>query len=227
MLLQPWVKLPNRWIEDGGLHQFRWTHGQGADELAALLALAVISHHADATTGVAYLTYSRMGEVTGLSRAKLSAGLSVLEERSLIERQPAGRSSYRIEDYNPQVGWAQFPARGLYKNGVIPTFTDLNLRHRAELDALKLYYLFASRRDRNTNKAHISYLTIEEYSGVHHDSIRRALSLLAVAGLVHVEQGSSGQYEGGVSNAYRLAHLHPRSHAGTTGRRDQDWLLEG
>ncbi len=43
-------------------------------------------------------------------------------------------------------GWAQFPASGLYHDGKITAFEGMHLRRREELDALKLYYLFASRR---------------------------------------------------------------------------------
>ena len=55
--LPPWTKLPSRWIEDGGLEAFRWTQGKGADNLAALMGLTVISHHVDPDSGVARLTY--------------------------------------------------------------------------------------------------------------------------------------------------------------------------
>ena len=64
----------------------------------------------------------------------------------------------------------------------------------------------------------ITYDKIEEYCGVTRNNIRRALSLLAVQSLVHVERIPSSISENGVASAYRLAHLNPRLHMGTLGR---------
>ncbi len=224
--LRHWVKLPTRWIEDGGLRNFRWAHGEGGTNLAALMGLTVISHHADERSGIAQLTYDALSSMTTLSRAKLSAGLGALAERGLIEREPEGRSTYRLAGYDPERGWAQFPAKGLYRNAAVAAFGDFRLRRPAELEALKLYFLFASRRDRRRNMAMITYAKIEEYSGVARSNIRRALSVLAANNLVHVEQVPSTISENGFANAYRLAHLNTRSHMGTLGRRDDVFGLE-
>jgi DNA-binding transcriptional ArsR family regulator len=215
---QSWIKLPSQWIEKSGLKDFRWARGEGADNLAALMALTVISHHIDAGSGVARLTYDALCNMASLSRAKLSSGLGILAERGLIEREPEGRSTYLLANYNPEIGWAKFPAAGLYRHGTVAAFTEFRLRLPAELEALKLYFLFASRRNRYTNMANITYDTIEEYSGVARNNIKRALSVLAANGLVHVEHVSSGTYEDGIANAYRLAHLDTRHHMGTNGR---------
>jgi len=226
--LRTWVKLPSRWIENAGLREFRWLRGEGSNNLAALMALAAISHRADADTGIVRLTYDALCEATTLSRSKLSVGLSILVERGQLERGVDGRSSFRLAGYAPKSGWAQFPAAGLYREGTIYAFQHLHLRQPAELDALKLYFLFASRRDRETNVAKITYEKIELYSGVGHNSIRRALSWLSVQGLVYVEHVPSTVSENGVANAYRLAHLDSRRHMGSSGRTDEllDALLE-
>ena len=217
--LRPWIKLPNRWIEARGLRDFRWAHGQGANNLAALMSLVVLSHHADAESGLARLTYDELCWATALSRAKLSAGLGVLAEHRLIGREAGGRSTYQLSDYDPAQGWAKFPARGLYRDGTVAAFDEFRLRLPAELDALKLYFLFASRRDRETNMAKISYETIEDYSGVGRNAIRRALSVVAANGLIHVEHIPSAVSDYGFAYAYRLAHLDPYRHMGTLGRR--------
>jgi DNA-binding transcriptional ArsR family regulator len=216
--LQPWIKLPNLWIENHGLRAFRWSQGEGANNLAALMALTAISHHADAESGIARLTYDTLSTSTTLSRAKLSAGLSILVDRHIIKRDPEGRSTYLMIGYNPKMGWAQFPAQGLYHNGAIEAFSNFHLRLPAELEALKLFFLFASRRDRKNNMAKIGYDKIEEYSGVAHNNIRRAISLLGANGLVHIEHVPSGMYQYGVASAYRLTHLNTRQHMGTSGR---------
>jgi hypothetical protein len=126
--------------------------------------------------------------------------------------------------YDPTSGWAKFPASGLHHNGVVRAFTEFRLRRRAELDAMKLYYLFAARRSRQTNPANISYDRIEEYSGVARNHIRGALTVLGANGLVHVERLPSDLSDYGVSNAYRLSHLDPYRDMGTTGRAEGAFL---
>jgi DNA-binding transcriptional ArsR family regulator len=213
-----WIKLPSAWINDGGLHQFRWGQ-QGANNTAALMALAVIAHHVDPDTGIAHLTYDALSDMTSLSRAKVSGGLSLLAARRLINKEPEGRSSYGLQGYDPASGWAKFPARGLYHNDVVSAFTEFRLRRPAELEALKLYFLFAARRSRDTNMAHITYEQIASYSGVHHNYIRRALTVLGANGLIHVERLPCEMSDVGVANAYRLTYLESRAHMGTVGRR--------
>ncbi len=222
--------LPSSWInEQHGLKQFTWAKTTGPDNVAALMVLMAIAHHSDKMSGEATLTYDQLVQATGVSRSKVAAGLVRLEGFKLIEEPTGGgRSQYRLANYDPYNGWAQFPARSLYDaEGRIWAFKEFHLRKPAELDALKLYLLFAARRDRQSNLAKISYETIHEYSGVSKNNIKRALSLLAVEGLVHVERFRSSLSDIGVVNAYRLAHLDTRRHMGTTGRTDEFGTQEG
>ena len=57
------------------------------------------------------------------------------------------------------------------------------------------------------------------YSGIHHNHIRTAVSLLAGQNLVHVSSQPSTLNEFATANQYRLAHLDTTRHAGTIGRR--------
>src|SRR4051812_2316380 len=98
--LPQWVKLPTAWIESKQLTEFKWGRGEGANNLAALMSLTVISHRADPESGVARLTYDEICDMTMLSRAKVSAGIKVLERHSLIVRTPDRRSSYGLAGYN-------------------------------------------------------------------------------------------------------------------------------
>lgn len=216
--LPEWTKLPTGWIEGGGLREYRWAGGNGSDFQAALMALTVIANHSDPDTAIAHLTYDDLCAMASLSRAKLSRGLSVLSEHALIEREPHGRSTFQVRNYDPKTGWAKLPAKGLYSHGVVSAFTAFRLRQRAELDAMKLFFLFASRRDRNSNMAKISYDKIEDYSGVTREHIKRALTVLAANSLVHIEHVPSLISGDGLANAYRLVHLHSRRHMGTIGR---------
>jgi hypothetical protein len=222
MSLQKWVKLPTAWItQKRVLPQMRWTTtpGEGANNMAALMTLIVIAQHADPSDGVAALTYDQLGECTGLSRAKLSGGLKLLEKKfSLVERRPSGRSSFRLADFDPTGGWGKLPARRLYSpSGRISFFSALGMRKPAELHALKLYLLFVAMRDNASNLARISYDRIEEYTGVDRHQIRSALSILAANGVVHIEHLQAwGDH--GISNAYRVAFIEDHQHLGTTLR---------
>ena len=83
---------------------------------------------------------------------------------------------------------------------------------------MKLYLLFASRRNNESNFADISYDKITEFSGVERNRLKRAISFLAAHGLVYVEHRWSRTNDYGVANAYQLAHLDPYVHMGTRGR---------
>jgi DNA-binding IscR family transcriptional regulator len=198
-------KLPSRWIDADGLKRFVWGPS-GGDEIAALIVLTVIAHHIDRESGIARLSYSQIAEMASLSRAKVSAGLKILSTRGLIEATHE-RSSYQLSGYDPKARWAMFPVRGLYRNDVVEPFQDFKLRRRIELDALKLYYLFAARRNNNTRLALIGYEKITESTGVTANYIKPAVSLLAAHGLIHVEHVQSKESETGVVNGYRLTHL--------------------
>jgi hypothetical protein len=221
--MQKWVMLPSTWIEAHQLRTLRWEgDGRGSGDAAALMALTVIAHHADQETGVAKLTYEQMCQATGLSRAKLAAGLDVLADKlEVVERTPAGRSTFHLTHYDPNGGWAKLPACGMYSGNIIAGFADFHLRRPTELNALKLFFLFASRRDRTSNMAIISYDKIELYTGIDRARIKPAISLLASASLVYVEQLPSQNFEHGIANAYRLVGLDPYTHMGTAGRQDQ------
>jgi hypothetical protein len=213
-----WVKLPCQWIEKRGLKDFRWARGEGADNIAALMALTVIAHQADQKSGIARVTYDDFETKTTLSRAKVARGLTLLKERQILALEPNGRSTFHLTGSNLPSGWGKFPNKGLYSQGTIAAFRNMHLRLPAELDAIKLYFLFVSRRDNDTNMAKISYEKIEEYSGVNHNNIKRALSFLSLQNLVFPEYFLSSLTEYGMASAYRLAHILPRRHMGTMGR---------
>src|SRR6266849_4559871 len=108
----------------------------GSDNIAALMVLSPIAHHAD-DAGLAKCTYDELCLATGLSRSKVANGLSVLEEREVIERKPSGRSTFQLANYNEAGGWSKLPARRTYgASGGIIAFQDFTLRTRTELDAL-------------------------------------------------------------------------------------------
>ncbi|HQZ40971.1 MAG TPA: winged helix-turn-helix domain-containing protein [Vicinamibacterales bacterium] len=214
-----WVRLPSGWIGEKRLTEFEWGHaGAGADQVAALTLLIIIAHSVDPDTGIARITYDEITTRTGLSRPKVSRALKVLQERQLITRPAgAGRSEFGLANYD-QVPWAKLPFRGMYDDGRIRVFHEFRLRKVIELDALKLFLLFAQRRDQSTNLANISYDKIVEYAGVARVRIKHAISFLVVHMLIHVEQIPSRQTDHGIAHAYRLVGIDPHNHMGTRGR---------
>jgi hypothetical protein len=220
MEIREWVRLPSKWINEGGLKSLSWKNGgKGADHIAALMALTVIAHAADSDTGVARVTYDDLCQATLLSRAKVSKGLDALERIEVVEREPGGaRSTYKLANYSTAGGWAKFPSKSMYSSGTIAAFTDFQLRRVAELDALKLFFLMVARRDRNMNIANIGYDKIEEYTNIRRIRIKTAISFLASRSLVYVERLPSTVSPDGVSNSYRVVGVEAHRHMGTQGR---------
>ena len=219
-----WVRLPIGWIADHRLKEFKWANsGPGADQVAALMTLVAIAHCADQETGRARLTYDELTKRACLSRAKVSAGLKVLQDRKLITRRADGRrSDVGLANYDHNLGWAKLPMKTMYAAGRIRAFDEFTLRRPIELDAMKLFFLFAERRDRASNVANISYDGIESYTGIARQKIKPAQSLLAALSLVYVELTLSTQSERGIANAYRIVGVESRVHRGTRGR----WEVE-
>lgn len=219
MNMRQWVKLPSAWMEEGGLARFKWRAETGASETAALMVLMAIAHRADLADGLARTTYDELTTATGISRTKVADGLDVLEARNLVIREPDGRSTYQLANYGEGHVWAALPAKPLYaRNGAMPMFDDFHLRKAAELDALKIYLAFAARRDTSQNVTRITYDQISGYAGVHLGKIKKALGVLNINGLITVESYERADGQPGAAHGYRLSHLFPSRHAGSTGR---------
>lgn len=217
MGMQMWRRMPHQWIEHGGLRSFSWRDGAGADNAAALMLLAALIHQADADTGCTRLTYDQWQHMTGLSRAKVARGLSILSDREIINRTNPNRSEVQLANFDAP-SWAKFPARPLYNpRGEIVFFHKLTLRGRVQLDLLKLWFLFCSRRNRNTNEVDITYDTIEYYSGIDRPRIADAISLGLHYQLIVVEK-SFDIFTERASSSYRVRYIEPYKHAGTMPR---------
>jgi hypothetical protein len=212
-----WVRLPNRWIEDKGLRAIRWTE-RGAQNIAGLMLLVALAHRIDQEFGGARATFDDLHAATGLSRTLIAGGLQMLTDAGRIER--VGKSEFALPDFEPGANYAKLPVKRLYDGDEIVAFQAFTLRNRAELDALKLYLLFASRRDRHANLTNLSYDKIDAYAGMDRARIKRAIDLLVVRNLIRVDQRPSRISELGMSHGYRLTGLDDYVHAGTRGRGD-------
>lgn len=218
-----WVRLPTAWIEAKGLRTIRWD-ARGADNVAGLMMLVAIAHRMDQTEGAGRVTYDELQAATGLSRTLISGGFQMLTEAGLVTR--VGKSVLSLAAFDPIASYAKLPVRQLYDGAEIIAFRDFTLRNRAELDGLKLYLLFASRRDRTANVTNLSYDKIDGYAAMDRTRIKRAIDLLVVRNLVRVDQRPSRVSELGMSHGYRLTGLDNYVHAGTRGRADDGAILD-
>jgi hypothetical protein len=214
-----WVRLPTQWIKNEGLIRFVWGgDGVGADNIAALMAIIAIAHEADSESGVARITYEDLGGRTGLSRAKLAAGLNILRRTELIDAQTEGRSHYKLVNYGLK-GWGKLPASTMYSSGRIRPFEEFKLRRTTELDALKLFLLFVAFRGEDINAASIGYEKMSQYSGIHANRIKAAISLLTSHEMIVVDPRPKVDAPGFI-HTYRIVGIDSRRHLGTTGRKE-------
>lgn len=225
--VKPWVKMPSRWVLDSSnpvLCQLRWMGPRKSDQISALIIYMVLVHHANdelvaqySGVGWCALTYTRLEEITGMSRSKISGGLRVLRDIGLVDISRCGTSNfYHVADYGQYSGWAKLPARPMYSKDMkrAPVFHEFYLRSRNELNALKVFFLVVALRDNMKNYATVSYERICDYTGLRRNDVRPALSLLVNKALVHVDSFPTGMNEFSSANTYRLVQLETRKHRG-------------
>lgn len=224
--MRSWVKMPAAWVRDMNkfpLHSLLWVRGASANNTAALMIYIVLVHKADdnlKADGCCGPTYSEIRQITGLSRSKISGGLQVLYDLGIIANISVGKTNrYKLPKYEAQSGWAKLPARALYtKDGRFRPFMNMSLRSKYELYALKIYLLLVAQRDIVTNFANIGYDKIHLYTAVPRNDIRSSLSWLVNSDLINVDASMSQINEFGTKNIYRIKHIEPYKHRGTTGR---------
>jgi len=212
-----WRKLPTWWIEDEEtLREFKWgSGGSGANEIAALMCLTLLVHTSESADKDVRVTYDEFMEILSLSRAKVSKGLEILIDRSLISSPE--RSQYYVTGMADSRPWGKLPCKEMYSAAgtYITMFKSFNLRTKHELNALKLLMLICSRTNTRTGRADIGTTTIQEWSGIPKNDVKRASSLLITHGLMHQERmqdlGSGHIYFG-----YRLAGNYIGRHGGNT-----------
>lgn len=229
-----WAKMPSYWLrnrDNPPLTGLKWIGYRKSDHIAALMLYIVLVQHANTEptpefpeVGCSRLTYERLSEITGLSRAKISGGLGVLKELDAIAVELVGRSNrFQIKRFGEASGWAKLPAKGIYTKNLreIRAFHQFKLRSKTELNALKLYLIILATRDNSKNYAIISYDKICSYSGMNRADIRPAISLLVTLNLIHVDRAPSDLNQFSSVNMYRPCYLDSYNHPGTTGRQTE------
>lgn len=221
-MIKPWVKMPSEWIREKRLVRIRWTD-EGAPrshKVAALqlyIAIAqtseeqfLLGHKSNLLMNpkiyASAETYTALMRMTGLSRALIAGGLSVLEHEEVIKVTRDGRRNlYQIQGFNGINGWCKLPQRSLFgPDGCILGFRSLTKRNKYELYALKLWLYMLQVRDNASPSINASYEKINEGTGVPEKEIPRSYGLLLSMGLltrVSKESDDDAEHKK-TSNAY-------------------------
>lgn len=191
---QQWFRVPSEPVLEA-LPLMSWRPASGrspAGETAALLVYVALIFSSDTDDSlpphaaqIAEATYDELQLATGLSRKLVADGLARLIELSLIK--PVGshqQRRYLIMWKEEGRGWFKLPCRAILREQKILPFMNFTLRSKHELHAMKLYLFLAARRRNENEESFASYETIYERTGIPEKDIRKAISLLLVAGLL-------------------------------------------
>lgn len=219
-----WARMPTNWIHKDGLREFRWTAKaksvSNAHKVAALQLYVAICMSGDelqmtdddGITQIRYAsdaTYNKLQLMTGLSRASVAGGLSLLNDFEIVEIIKAGRKNYYAPaDYNGVSGWCKVPYRRVVNDlGQIVPFQAFKLRRKAELHALKLYLYLCYARPNQIGFTQVSYEKINKATGIPEKAIPAAYTVLAGSGLLsHIDKAVEDEETNKrAANSYYLA----------------------
>lgn len=205
----PWCAFPSWWVWVKKLRAFR------SDDRHALAALRVYLALARALGNIrrdlvrpdfraeCWLSYSQIQKATKVDRGLIKGALDLLAQEGLLEihRSPGGRSRYTLlGDWSK--GFSKIPQdlfkdkQGLAHLSPVATGCAVYERYARALDALKIYLLFLGFRDARTNRVKMVYDVIVEYTGVQRQNVRTALTILAGAGMIHIESSFQAVEDG-------------------------------
>ncbi|HHR6081260.1 TPA: hypothetical protein ACS7ZY_003670 [Providencia alcalifaciens] len=207
-MIPSWAPMYSWWILDGTMKKLRWEDdslGKPSDKVAGLviyIALVMISMGV-LSGGTVKITYTRLSELTGLSRDLIRRGTGVLVAIGVINVERDGRNNiYKIVNASElkKGGWCKIPVKHLLnENGKsIDAFKELKLRKKVELHALKIFLYLAAIRENHTEYSQATYPTIRNAVGVPDRDISRALTLLQLVGLL--QRVSTEKVENGKLN---------------------------
>lgn len=230
-----WVRMPSNWILDDGLRALLWKqdeHGSPAHKVAALRCYIVIAMHLETRRKkkkrnphsylliqvehngweveeyVAIISYTKLAEMAGISRASVAGGLDILERLGIITRTKEGRDNvYSIRDFNGRSGWCKLPCRALLtRDGEqLEPFRKRPLRSKIELYALKLFLYLCAVRDNYSLFVVASFEKINEGTSIPEKEIPGAWAYLIGVGLLsHVGKTDPDAGESNYANKYYL-----------------------
>lgn len=217
-------KIPTSWMKDDKpetlLRDFRWQGKEKSDYIASLMVYICIAQHIQGEKGRISITYSKLSELTSLSRAKVSAGISILRDKKIISVSDDNKTnSYELLWRENDKGWAKLPVKSMYDKdySFIMPFNDFHLRKKVELDALKLYLILVAFRDEKSNSTVMKYETISDYTGIVTNDIKSASSFLVSLNMINVDKSTIEDYEmKRWRNVYRINGINRYRHAGNS-----------
>jgi len=209
----PWAKMPSAWISERmALRSFQ--AGSPGPSIAALkLYLTILGEvrHGEGSEGLgcARLSYTQLETLADLSRSMIRPGLDLLTSQKLVRAEVGdGRTHvYAVTGYPPpgQPGWRMIPIGHLRRSGF---FQRISARSKADLAALKVYFVLATFRDGKTGETSLSYEKINHYTGVGRNDVSRALSRLVDLDTVRIHSGRDSYDTGNQGyNRYELLGL--------------------
>jgi hypothetical protein len=228
-----WTKIPSgRFLDvaNSPLIGMKWSGAAKSDNIAALMLLIVLSHHANDKNSLAnglwgdtQMSYDKLAELLGISRTKISNGIRVLESLALIKVSTNTRPNiFTIVGLADGERWGKLPAKGLYDKSLskIKVFESFKLRSKVELNALKIYLVIVAFRDSQIGYTKLGYEKITQYADVQRNDIKPALSYLIANDFLQVDSESTDLNQFSTANVYWLRHIEPHKHKGTIGRKD-------
>lgn len=210
-----WSKMPCSWQTSKDVHdQIRGVPpGIAIAALKLYIGLCLKANYAPRKglpeTGCVRRSIEQLCNLAGLSKPMVIAGVKMLRTWGMIELRGGRPATYHITEYDTAKYWTKLPREHLYDGGLgttMPLLEALPNRSKATLHALQMYLYLASIRNRDSNKATVTYDRMAAVMGIGRNDISRAISSLVSADLLSVRLGEIDDFHtsGRPCNVYWL-----------------------
>lgn len=193
-----WSKMPCSWQTSNNVHE-KIRGAPAGVAIAALklyIGLCLKANFAPRKglpeTGCVKRSVEQLCKLAGLSKPMVISGLKMLGTLGMIELRGGRPATYHITEYETAKYWTKLPRDHLYDGGLgvrMPLLDSLPNRGKATLHALQMYLYLASIRNRDSNKATVTYEHMSKVLGFGRNDISRAISSLVSADLISVRLG--------------------------------------
>lgn len=193
--------LPSKWILNGNLKDIKG-HSRPGLAIGSLKVLIALNIEMDYGTQVTdSVSFTKLADVTDLSRPMIGPAIKKLEEVGLIQVDRTKKvSRYKFLNFEP---WAKVPKRNIRRY-----LSGLSNRSLSSLASLKIFLCLLAFRDSKSNgPVFISHERLREMTGLQARVIRSGIDILIDHQLItvykHIEKG--GVYK--TPNQYTILHL--------------------
>lgn len=193
-------RLPNKWVHDGTLVRFKGggEQGQSIAALKIMLALALKNGFSE---DVESLSFSKISELTGLSRPMIRPSIDFLEFLALISVNRSLRThSYTLRT-DPFSTWARLPQLLLQEK--LPLLSN---RNPSTLYALKIYLVLHTYRSNYSTHVMISHEKLREKTGIQTRQVRKGIDILINHGFIGLARTKNPDGSYGI-NSYTILGL--------------------